>query len=536
MDTDIIPAHIHGRHMGTFLDPVSTVNQDNLEIGGYVRVSTKKDAQKSSVENQKKLLQQWAEMNKYNLVKMYVDRKSGGFAYSRDDLQEMLKDLKDGRIKGVAAKEICRTSRDVQDLLALTRKIQSYGGFFVSMRENYDSRTDGDEFLLVIHAALAQKEKKQTAGRVKLTQMLKAKDGKTNVPHPAYGYMLTKDKQHLTINPATAPTLRFIIEKFIEGWGQLRLSKYLNIQGIPSSHGKKWGGNAIRTIVNNPVYLGITISNVTTAVRDASGKRIVVIRPKEEWIICKETHEPLMTKEEFEKIQQIVRERQEKDVKQWSCERKYLGSAVLRCGVCGGRLYGNKTVKTIANGRDATPQYYLRYVCQNRNGQCDAKMHIWHMDRVDKMIMDLFVRIFSDRQRLIETIKSQVEILSEENEVSVSERAEYSVRLEQVQKALKKQQIAFEQDAINLDEYKQRLDELRQEKQLCAQKLQRLNETLNKSDLIKERVEMIYASLADRLDHIDDLSDEEKAAFIDNAFESISISPDYQIADVSFRL
>jgi len=45
MDTDIIPAHIHGRHMGTFLDPVSTVNQDNLEIGGYVRVSTKKDAQ-----------------------------------------------------------------------------------------------------------------------------------------------------------------------------------------------------------------------------------------------------------------------------------------------------------------------------------------------------------------------------------------------------------------------------------------------------------------------------------------------------------
>ncbi|MGB3912160.1 MAG: hypothetical protein WBK70_01735 [Thermacetogeniaceae bacterium] len=49
---------------------------------------------------------------------------------------------------------------------------------------------------------------------------MKAKEGKTNSPNPAYGYMLSEDGQHYVKNPGTYPVLRFIIEKYIEGWGQ----------------------------------------------------------------------------------------------------------------------------------------------------------------------------------------------------------------------------------------------------------------------------------------------------------------------------
>ncbi len=526
---DIIPSHISGRHMSTLLDPKDTLKEDNVEIGGYVRVSTKKESQKTSIVNQRDLLKQWAELNKYNLSddRLYVDMKSGGFSYLRDDLQIMIDALRSGKIKGVVTKEISRTSRDVMDLLELKRKIVSYGCFFMTIKENYDSRTDDDEFFLMLHAALAQKERKQTAGRVKLTQMLKAKDGKTNVAHPAYGYMLAEDKQHLVKDLKTVPTLRFIIEKFIEGWGQLKISKYLNMQGIPSSHGKAWCSNAIRTIVNNPVYLGITVYNVTTVIRDAKGKRKMVVRPRGEWIIREGTHEPLIAEEEFERIQRVVRERREKDVKKWSCERKYLGSSVLRCAVCGGRIYGNVSGKSIS---------YRRYVCQNRNGQCDEKMHLWDMDKADQLILDLFKSIFADRQRLVKTIKSQLEVFGEDNEVSNNERDECNTRLTQIERALKKQQIAFEQDVINLDEYRERMVELRKEKQFYTQKLQKLNDILNKSDLIEERVGFIYKRLADKLDSIQDLPFEEKVFLIDSTFEAICISPDYKITDISFRL
>ena len=138
-----------------------------------------KEAQASSIEYQKDLLKQWAEVNKYNLVKVYTDIKSGEYKYLRNELNEMLNDIKKGKIKGVVAKEISRTSRDVMDILELKREIASCGGFFISIKENYDSRTDDDEFLLILHAALAKGEE-TNSWRVKLTQIMKAKEGKTN--------------------------------------------------------------------------------------------------------------------------------------------------------------------------------------------------------------------------------------------------------------------------------------------------------------------------------------------------------------------
>jgi hypothetical protein len=179
---------------------------------------------------------------------------------------------------------------------------------------------------------------------------------------------------------------------------------------------------------------------------------------------------------------------------------------------------------------------YRRYVCQNRNGQCDEKMHLWDMDKADQLILDLFKSIFADRQRLVKTIKSQLEVFGEDNEVSNNERDECNTRLTQIERALKKQQIAFEQDVINLDEYRERMVELRKEKQFYTQKLQKLNDILNKSDLIEERVGFIYKRLADKLDSIQDLPFEEKVFLIDSTFEAICISPDYKITDISFRL
>ena len=531
---DITPSHVNGRRLETLNDPKGTINLKNVDIGGYIRISTSKDAQLSSIDYQKKLLAEWAEYNGYSLVRFYIDIKSGAYTYLRNELQEMFEDLKQGKIKGLISKEIARTSRDVIDTLNLKRQIECYGGSLVSIKENYDSRTDPDEFLLTIHAGLAQKERKTTASRVKLTQIIKAKEGKTNVAHPAYGYMLSEDKQHLVVNPETAPILRFIIEKYLEGWGQLKIAKYLNSKGIPSSHGKKWGTNAIKTIITNPVYLGVTIYNVTTAVRDTGGKRKLMIRPRDEWIIREGTHEPLVTEEEYERIQKIVRERKEKDVKEWSCSRKYLGSGILYCSECGGRIYGSRMTKKV-KGKKVPGNYYYRYVCQNRNGQCSS-MKLWHMDKVDHIVLELFKSIFSDRKKLIETIKSQVATISDMDEINATEREEIKEKLAQVEKALKKQQIAYEEDVLDLEEYRQRVAELRQEKHHYIQKLQKLNDDLSKTDRIMQKVETIYRTIADKLDYIHNLPIEEKVQYIESTFEKIYLTKDYQITDIVFRL
>lgn len=532
---DLVPAHVTGRRLEVLTDPKDTLDQKGVSIGGYIRISTRKDSQLSSIENQKKLLSQWAEVNGYNLVRFYIDVKSGEYAYLRDEMNQLREDIRLGRVKGVVTKEISRTSRDVMDILELKREIACYGGFFISIKENYDSRTDDDEFLLVLHAALAQRERKTTASRVKVTQIIKAKEGKTNVPHPAYGYKLSEDGQHLVVNPETAPIYRMIVEKFLEGWGQAKIAKYLNQLGIPSKRGCKWCSNAIRTILSNPVYLGITIYNTTTRIRDPSGRQKQVMRPREEWIIREGTHEPLITPEEFEKIQQIIQRRREKDTKEWTCDRKYLGSSILRCAECGGKIFGFRYPKKV-NGKKAEGQYLYYYRCTGANGKCSPPMKHWYMEKVDYLIMELFRSIFADKERLMLAVKEQSSVFDQDTEGLAAEREKVRQRLDQIEKAMRKQQVAYEEDVITLEEYRGRIAELREERHLLMQKLESLNEKLTRSDTLMDRLNAIYEKISKKLDRIHELPYEEKITYVSATFEAIYLRSDYTISDVVFKL
>ena len=87
-----------------------------------------------------------------------------------------------------------------------------------------------------------------------------------------------EDGQHYVKNPETYPMLRFIVEVY----SRLGAAKLQNILTVKVYHprGKRWHSNSIKTIVNNPVYLGITMYNVTTTVKTADGKRRLVVRPR----------------------------------------------------------------------------------------------------------------------------------------------------------------------------------------------------------------------------------------------------------------
>jgi hypothetical protein len=70
-------------------------------------------------------------------------------------MNQLREDIEKGIVKGILSKEISRTSRDIMDILELKRSLADKGAFFISIKEGYDSRTDDDEFLLIIYAGLA---------------------------------------------------------------------------------------------------------------------------------------------------------------------------------------------------------------------------------------------------------------------------------------------------------------------------------------------------------------------------------------------
>ncbi|MGB9867001.1 MAG: recombinase family protein [Bacillota bacterium] len=363
---ELTPPHVLGARLEQFKDPCALLGKKGLRLGGYVRVSTAKEEQRSSIENQKRILEEWAQVNGHVIVRHYVDVRTGAYSRTRSEIEELLRDVRLGKLDGVVTKEISRTSRDVLDLLELKRQLASYGACLLSIKEGYDSRVDEDEFFLILHGGFAQRERRAIAARVKLSQLLKAKQGLANVSSPAFGYKRGADGK-LEPDPVLAPVYREMVQRYLSGWGQARIAQWLNSQGIAPKRGRKWYPSSVRAILCNPVYLGVTIYNATALIRDeTTGMPKRVIRPRQEWVIRQGTHQPLIQEAEWEELQRALKLRARPH---W----RYLGSGILRCGGCGQKLEGNGS-----RGR---------YYCTNK--QCASPVRSWDMVTCDRLLLEL---------------------------------------------------------------------------------------------------------------------------------------------------
>ncbi|PYG87004.1 DNA invertase Pin-like site-specific DNA recombinase [Ruminiclostridium sufflavum DSM 19573] len=530
---EYIPPLVIGNKLDQYKDVKNTLDEEWLGIGGYIRISTKKDSQKTSIDNQKKYIREWARINKFNVADFYTDVKSGAYSYLRNDLTRLKNDIASGKIKGIVSKEISRTSRDILDIIELKRGLADQGAFFISIKEGYDSRTDDDEFLLVIHAGLAQKERKTTSSRVKITQMIKANEGKTNVTKPALGYMLSEDRQYLVVNPDTADVYKLIKDKFLFGWGRLKIAKYLNSQGIKSPRGNGgWSTNTILNILTNPVYLGVYMYNVSILVRDSSGKAKRMIRPREDWVIKEKSHPALITPEEFERIQQIIQERREKDNKEWSCTKTYLLSGFLYCASCGSKLYGNKLLKDASKKKhkdELTPEDYYYYYVDKKATSCKHKIAYYHMNAVDNAVIDTIKNLFTSDCGLDKRIKSKQYIYDTRLEKEKKAREDIVNKIASVNTAIKKQQLAYEAEAITIEEYKGRLAELREQKSNFEKKLYRLNQSLERLDSMEGRFYEIKEKVKAYIENLNLMDYDIKEEIIRKTIKRVIISEDYSL-------
>ncbi len=531
---DYLPPLVKGNRLEEFSDVKKTLDETGLNIGGYIRISTKKDSQKTSIDNQKKYINEWARINGYNIVDFYTDVKTGAYSYLRNEMTRLKNDISAGRIKGIASKEISRTSRDILDIIELKRSLVSQGAFFISIKEGYDSRTDDDEFLLVIHAGLAQKERKVTSSRVKITQMIKANEGKTNVAKPAFGYKLSEDGQHLVLNPDTAKTYKLIVDKFIGGWGRLKICKFLNSQGIKTgSGGNNWTTNSVLNILSNPVYLGINMYNVTLTVRDSAGKAKRMVRPQDQWIVRENTHPPLISKDRFDRIQQIIQDRKDKDNKEWSCTKKYLLSGLLYCSSCGNKLFGGKIPKNKSKGKSKDDRkdddYYFYYFDKKITGTCKNKNSNYRMEIVDDMVMNAIKELFASNDIIDERIRQKQYIYDLKLEKDKKDREIVKDKLDNTNFAVKKQQLAFEADAITLDEYRIRLNELRDQKSQLEKKLLLLDQKLKKVDNLEDRYFEIKEKVKGLIHNINNLNYELKDEIVRKIIKKIIIGDDYNL-------
>ena len=157
-----------------------TIYDMNLNVGYYARVSTDKDDQLNSLENQSKYFREMISENKnWNLIGEYIDEGiSGTQVLKRDNFLKMINDSKEGKLDLIITKEISRFSRNVVDSIKYTEELLNNGTVVYFLSDNINTIYPDSEFRLTLMSSLAQDEVRKLSERVKFGIKRMIKDGK----------------------------------------------------------------------------------------------------------------------------------------------------------------------------------------------------------------------------------------------------------------------------------------------------------------------------------------------------------------------
>ncbi len=281
----------------------------------YARVSTEHEAQISALENQldwyKPIL---AARPEWELVGQYIDEGiTGTSAEKRPQFMKMIRDAKQKKFDMIITREVSRFARNTVDTLQYTRELKAKGVEVYFLNDNIKTFDGDGELRLTIMATLAQDESRKTSVRVKSGQLTSMQNGTFYGNGNILGYRRSemkldggKKQVDFIIDPEQAETVRLIFELYLAGYGLVKIKDELERRGRKTACGKeRWYTTNIGHILKNSFYCGI-ITYRKEYVPDYLTQKKIKNYGEVEQIKVQGRHEPIITVEDFERVQAIL--------------------------------------------------------------------------------------------------------------------------------------------------------------------------------------------------------------------------------------
>lgn len=335
--------------------------QDDKCVAKYLRLSLEDDDvldESNSITNQRIVIGQYidskAEFENATVLEFKDDGYSGT-NFERPGFQAMMELARDGKISTIIVKDLSRFGRNHIEVDTYLEQIFPFLDVrFIAINDNVDSNDYecgmpgidvGFRNIINEHHSI------DTSVKVKKTLKQRQKAGKYMGARAPYGYLKRDDDvTSLVINPETAPVVRMIFEKFLDGMNITQLARYLNEQGImcPGQYKKEvlksgvknttnkyiWYPGTVRQILTTETYVGTTIGGKWKVASVGSRKHVKT--NEEDWIVVEGTHEPIISKETFEATQEKIELYSRKKNK--THNNDYPLKGLVKCGSCGQRL------------------------------------------------------------------------------------------------------------------------------------------------------------------------------------------------------
>lgn len=303
-------------------------------VAAYCRVSTDHEDQANSFESQQRYFKQYIERNPdWELYEIFADEGiSGTNTKKRSEFKRMIACAKEGDFDLIITKEISRFARNTLDSIYYTRDLKKHGVGVIFMNDNINT-LDGDaELRLAIMSSIAQEESRKTSERVKWGQKRRMEQGIV-FGRSMLGYDVKDGK--MTVNEDGAKIVRLIFHKFAnENKGTHVIARELREAGITPMRVKEWSNTVILRVIRNEKYCGDLVQKKTFTPDFLSHEK-KYNRGEEEFVIIKDHHEPIVSRELFEKANRILDEKSLTQEGKAKHSNRYPFSGKIKCGCCG---------------------------------------------------------------------------------------------------------------------------------------------------------------------------------------------------------
>ena len=341
-------------------------NNKKYNYGGdvtalYARLSKDDDlvGDSNSIVHQKEILAKYAKEHGFTNIEFYVDDGFSGTNFNRPDFQRMMADAEEGKISTVIVKDMSRFGRDYIMVGYYTEIYFSNLDIrFIAINDNVDSNIQTENDLTPFKNVFNEWYARDTSKKIRAVFKAKGNSGKHLTTNPPFGYKKDpNDKEKWIIDDEAAATVRRIFQMYVDGY---RISEighklteekvetpilyYMN-RGIKtnarSEYPEIWDLMSIKYILSQTAYAGHTV-NFQTAVKSYKTKKQIRL-PKEDWIIYRNTQEPIIDEKTFETVQQMRKVKRART----KYNEPNMFSGLLYCADCGNHL----TIQRVARNR-----------------------------------------------------------------------------------------------------------------------------------------------------------------------------------------
>lgn len=394
----------------------------NMNIAAiYCRLSdedrnkSSKTEDSESIQNQKKLLLEFARENKWDIYRIYSDDDYSGLDSERPEFNQLLSDAKEGKFNIVLCKSQSRFTRDMEMVEKyLHNKFVEWGIRFVGLTDNADTLEKGNKKSRQINGLVNEWYCEDISENIKAVFDVKRKKGEFIGSFAPYGYKKDpQNKNKLLLDLEAAQIVKMIFSWYLEGYGVQRIAFMLNQKGIPNPTKYKelsglkykntfktddyglWNKTTIKRILRNEIYIGHMVQAKRKKVSYKSKK--IIANSSEKWVKVEDTHQPIVDNDIFLDVQRRINGR----AKSTGNGKTHLFASKVKCNDCG------STMLKVTCGK----YNYLR--CKLYSVSPGKHMCTSHLTRLDELTDSIAYKIkdylskYIDVQRIVESLANE---------------------------------------------------------------------------------------------------------------------------------